>query len=241
MAKGQKVKGGAMAQFLTFKEFRAEIDQCAKKVEHGTIIDIERVMTLENRKVELLIKPRSAVWFINGEKEQARQDLRVLYQRHKAEFKALLEDIKHTTDTVSSAVNTILEALTVDEVPGMVIDRLAGREVQTSEELIIGKAEKAMFSLLTTVKTLRPDPSTKKKFEKMEFHQAMGEKTLIVSLNFRDMAVEWGKCSVQQNFEYNPSASIPNAEEALQLLANISLIQEKVDKIVFGLKRLLKE
>ena len=121
-------------KYPIYKDFLSELDKCRESIKHGTFTasgEITRTATIGNHQIEIkLTAEYSPKILVDGDRE-GRREMRSLYSANKAEFNELLEKLKEATASVGSAIASILETLTSDQVPALVLERLKGNKIAT--------------------------------------------------------------------------------------------------------------
>lgn len=138
-------------KYPRLKEFEQELKKCQERIKHGTFTvsnQITRAATIDGRQVEIRLEGREnahPVIIIDNQGWHSRAELRSFYSANKPEFCELLEQIKEAANNVGGAVGAILEALTSEQVPGLVLERLKGNKIETdpgqsTKDLALSKA-----------------------------------------------------------------------------------------------------
>ena len=120
-------------KYPIYKDFLSELEKCKESIKHGTFTasgEIIRTATIGNCQVEIKLRAERSEILVDGGNLR-RCEMRSLYSANKAEFNELLEKLKEATASVRSAIASILETLTSDQVPALVLERLKGNKIAT--------------------------------------------------------------------------------------------------------------
>lgn len=121
-------------KYPPYRDFLSELEKCQESIKHGTFTasgEITRTATIGNHQVEIKLYGAGRCEILVDGGNQRRREMRSLYSANKAEFNELLEKLKEATTSVGSAIASILETLTSDQVPALVLERLKGNKIAT--------------------------------------------------------------------------------------------------------------
>lgn len=231
-------------RYLALKPWLKELDKCHDRVRDAAFCDIFRSITVDSHQVSVSIQAResnicldsNAIGWTSHIQPTWRRKLTQLYNAHKQEFACLLDEMRMATDSVSEAVGKMLDALTSDSIPDLVLRRMKGEQVDTSPV--------ASLKMLASEKLKELPPLlSESPFESYEIHLAVAGQPLELEYRHGKVSIAWGKLSISDSYRSDFSIRLDDAEQCLLLVRKFEIIKAKVIAFCESLEavRMVKE
>lgn len=202
---------------MRFSEWVNKLDEQHKKVSGIPLAEIAEAMSVDGSSIVVSVGKKYGVE-IDGNSPNIRY-LRPFYTNHKDEFANLLESITEQVRVVAEATDVIMEAVTYDSVPELVMDRIEGKqEAQDSAEMLQGLATKRLRELWAIF-----DREYVTSAFQLEFENIAGKKLMIT----QGSSISWDTLTVLANSR----TGTLKPEECLYFLANYETIKAKVEQV----------
>ena len=211
---------------MRFSEWQEKLHKEHAKVSGIPLAEVTEAMFLEGSSIIVSIGKR-----YSAEKNGIVfniQNLRVFYTHHKDEFANLLESIAGQAKVIAEITDILVEAVTSDSMPEILMDRLQGKQgVQNSTELVHTLAQRRLQELF--------DIFNQRGYATSQFavELEVAGKTLFFS---QSPSIQWGSLVA---YEHSQRTSDP--VECLLFLSNFETIKAKVEQISGALQRFVKQ
>ncbi len=122
--------------YRSYKEFESQLAELTEKVKGKDFCDITRSVTVENQPWTVSVSP---AYFGPADfgKERTRAEQRAIYNRHKAEFNTVLDELIKSVDIVMESSKSLLEALTSKGLHKKILETIHGNTPDTDEDLML--------------------------------------------------------------------------------------------------------
>jgi len=193
-----------------------EVDKLQKPFRDVSLCEIRESICVESKNITLILGKEYHAE-IDGSSVGIRW-LRPLYTHNKEEFDSLLESLKSSANEVAEAQDILLAAVADEAIPGAVIARMKGEQVDGgSSELVESLVKKKLDELLTLV------AEAGGAFDRFIIDLPVAGKDLALQYQHPDTHLKWGEVAV---YKYGHTTS--NIEGCLKFLASFDSIKAKL-------------
>lgn len=209
---------------IRFSEWRGKLQKEHERISSVPLSEVSEVMCLDSSSIVVSIGKKYCAE-INGV-EYGIGNLREFYTHHKDEFANLLESITEQSKGIAVVTETLLEAVTADSMPELIMDRLQGGGAQDPVDMVKELAKKRLNELWKIWNRQYPSDNFRIELE-------VAGKTL--GLCQGDYVI-WGNIIVRRNMV----SRTDNVEECLFFVSQYDEIKAKVKQVSAELMRLGK-
>ena len=217
-------------RYIALQQWLEELKSCHDKVKDTTFCDVVRSVTVDSRMATVAMKGDQCQITVDGHlfgsscgiSRSRKRDFTSLYNAHREQFSALLEEIRTATESVSKAVSSMLGAMTSDQVPELVMKRMRGEQVDSDPvaaiRAIAGDKLRELIPLLSVGR-----------FTCYEVDLDVAGKTLTLQYRHGRRTLGWGKLSISDS-AHRPDYFIhaDDIEQCLLLIRNIEAIKDRI-------------
>jgi hypothetical protein len=199
---------------MRFSEWQTKLQAQWMKVQAVPLAEISETMNVNDHSYTITLA-KQLTCEIDGTDLPIRL-LRTEYTNAKEEFDDLLEAITKTADTVAHATATIMDAMTENQIPGLVMRRLKGEHIEANGvEMVKESAQKVANAICVLIRE-----RTAWAFQDFSIElKSVADRDLTVRLMSGSASFSWGK---------DIPISYDNIPEDLFFIANAKLIEERV-------------
>lgn len=210
---------------MRFNEWQDKLQKQHERIAGVPLAEISEVMFLDGSSIVVSIGKKYCAEI--DSKEFGVRNLRGFYTAHKDEFGNLLESITEQTNVVAEVTNTLLEAVTADSMPEIIMDRLQGKQEQDSVEMVRELTGKRLLELWHI---------WDRRYVTNQFVIELGVAGKDLQLN-QNGYIGWGKLVTYGKAPPN----VDDVEECLFFLSQFDIIKAKVEQVADALMRLGKQ
>ena len=220
---------------LRFSEWLKKLEEQHRKVSRLSLVDITETVTASNKVISITLGKELLVE-VNGETTGSRF-LRALYTNNKDEFTSLLESLTKRADEVSEAIDNLLEVITEEAIPEVVVARMKGEKVSGDPVEILESMCKKRFEQLRSIL----EKGTGNFASYQIGLRPVGIHLIHLAFDGASVNVGWGDLAIRRTILGAHSSSwTANKEQCLQFIGNFETIKERIEEFVKHLKEIRK-
>jgi len=217
-------------KYPSFKQWEKELTDCQTKLKDSiilvtksvTIANCSYVFTIGKGTLRIAEEDGGSVWV---------REIRPIYNHHKAEFNDFLNnEIKPATEKVYSATNEILNVITSDKIPEVLLKRMLGEDVETDGATMVRELTTENLKKLVSAMGKLPE-----NLRNIEVELKTGE-ALQLSWGGRHGYIMWGDIAIRSN----DFATVLNIEHCLKFNSNFELIKKRLIEFCNAVRKLPK-
>ena len=213
-----------------FSEWEKDLAAQQKRHVLMSLSDVEEFLSFGGHQITVTVGKTNYGANVDGVDGSPSRMLRSLYTEHKDEFESLLESITEHTDLVVEASRVMFDVVTADQIPGAVLERMKGEQVEDDPVQMIEKTCEVRFKELLIILEKAWLPSEIGVFSELAFATLVEGRELKISIEKDHQQVQWGEISAQRYKQY--SQDLGNAETAMYFCLNYEAIRIRLMELL---------
>jgi len=220
---------------MKVKDWRKEIERQQERMLTCPYGSVEESLVVDNHDIKVVLGGDHPGLYIDGARDSfyssSGKEFTALFRKHQDIFEALLEKIKERVDKIVEASTALLNLVIQEDVPELVLEKLAGGDVGNNPSELLQTIAKKKFEKLGAMLEGIVNCYTQTTYEKK-----IAGKGLRIADRYGNWELEWGNFSITFHNSKAINTQTGNTQESLLLIGNYEKLEKEVKLFVESMK-----